>query len=93
MLIDGVDIADCSSRRCAQDRLRAAGHGPFPRTVRENIAYGRPDATEEEIIAAAKLANADEFITEMPHGYDTMVGERGSRCRAASASASASPAR
>ena len=42
-----------------------------------NIAYGRPDATDEEVAAAAKLANADEFIARMPHGYDTMVGERG----------------
>jgi subfamily B ATP-binding cassette protein MsbA len=47
-------------------------------TVRDNIALGRPDATEDEIIQAAKLANADEFISRMPHGYDTEVGERGS---------------
>jgi ABC-type multidrug transport system fused ATPase/permease subunit len=46
-------------------------------TVLENIAYGRPDATAEEIIEAAKMANAHEFISQMPHGYDTMVGERG----------------
>jgi ABC-type multidrug transport system fused ATPase/permease subunit len=49
----------------------------FRGTIRENIAYGRPGATEEEIIAAAKLANADEFIVRMPHGYDSVVGERG----------------
>jgi ABC-type multidrug transport system fused ATPase/permease subunit len=49
----------------------------FRGTIRENIAYGRPDASEEDIIAAAKLANADEFIVRMPHGYDSMVGERG----------------
>jgi subfamily B ATP-binding cassette protein MsbA len=49
----------------------------FRGTVRENIAYGRPDATGDQIVAAAKLANADEFIVRMPHGYDTMVGERG----------------
>ncbi len=49
----------------------------FHGTVRENIAYGRPDATDEEIAAAAKLANADEFIAKMPHGSDAMVGERG----------------
>jgi subfamily B ATP-binding cassette protein MsbA len=46
-------------------------------TIRENIAYGRPGASEEEIIAAAKLANADEFIARMPRGYDSIVGERG----------------
>ena len=49
----------------------------FHGTLRENIAYGRPDATDAEIVAAAKLANADEFIDRMPHGYDTMVGDRG----------------
>ncbi len=46
-------------------------------TIRENIAYGRPDATEEEIIAAAKAARAHDFIMSFPDGYDTMVGERG----------------
>ncbi|MGA3210212.1 MAG: ABC transporter ATP-binding protein [Terriglobales bacterium] len=50
----------------------------FRGTIAENIAFGRPEATREEIIAAAKLANADEFISQMTKGYDTMVGERGS---------------
>jgi ABC-type multidrug transport system fused ATPase/permease subunit len=49
----------------------------FRGTIRDNIAYGRPGATQKEIEEAAKLANADEFISRMPHGYDTMVGERG----------------
>jgi ABC-type multidrug transport system fused ATPase/permease subunit len=49
----------------------------FRGTVAENIAFGRPGATRDEIIAAAKLANADEFIARMINGYDTMVGERG----------------
>jgi len=49
----------------------------FRATVAQNIAYGKPEATEEEIIRAAKLANADEFIDRMPDGYDTMIGERG----------------
>ena len=49
----------------------------FSTTVRENIAYGRPGATEEEIIAAAKRAQADEFIRQMPEGYASQVGERG----------------
>ena len=49
----------------------------FQGTIRDNIAYGRPDATEEDIVAAAKLANADEFIAKMPQGYDSIVGERG----------------
>jgi ABC-type multidrug transport system fused ATPase/permease subunit len=49
----------------------------FQGSVHDNIAFGRPDATREEVIEAAKLANADEFITRMPHGYDSTVGERG----------------
>lgn len=49
----------------------------FEGTVRDNIAYGCKGVTEEQIMEAAKLANADEFIARMPHGYDTMVGERG----------------
>ena len=49
----------------------------FSTTVRENIAYGRPDATEEEIIEAARRAQADEFIRQMPDGYGSAVGERG----------------
>ena len=50
----------------------------FRGTIFENIAFGRPDATREEIIAAAKLANAHDFIMAMPLAYDTMVGDRGS---------------
>ena len=49
----------------------------FHGTVRENILFGRPDATEEEMIAAAKVANAHEFITALSDGYDTLIGERG----------------
>lgn len=49
----------------------------FYASVRENIAYGRPQATEDEIIAAAKAANADEFIRRLPQGYDTILEERG----------------
>jgi ABC-type multidrug transport system fused ATPase/permease subunit len=76
--IDGVDITDfklhglrCQIGFVLQDTVLLRG------TVRENIAFGRPDATEEEIIAAAKLANADEFIVRMPDGYDSLVGDRG----------------
>ncbi|MEL6944349.1 MAG: ATP-binding cassette domain-containing protein, partial [Bacteroidota bacterium] len=49
----------------------------FGGTIKENIAYGKSDATEEEIIAAAKKANAYNFITSFPEGFDTVVGERG----------------
>ncbi len=49
----------------------------FSISIRDNIAYGRPDASIEDVVAAAKAADADEFITRMPEGYDTVVGERG----------------
>ena len=49
----------------------------FGGTIKENIAYGRPEATEAEIIDAAKQANANQFITDFPEGYETLVGERG----------------
>ncbi|WP_041746662.1 ABC transporter ATP-binding protein [Thermoclostridium stercorarium] len=49
----------------------------FSGTVKENILYGKPDATDEEVIQAAKLANAHDFIMELENGYDTFVGERG----------------
>jgi ATP-binding cassette, subfamily B, bacterial len=48
-------------------------HGP----VWSNIAYGKPDATRDEILRAADLANAHEFIEQMPEGYETVIGERG----------------
>jgi len=51
----------------------------FPRSIRENIAFGNRNATENEIIKAAKLAQAHEFITKLPKGYDTYVGEKGSQ--------------
>ena len=49
----------------------------FSGSIRENIAYGKRNATEEEIVAAAKMAGAHEFIESLPNGYDTYVGERG----------------
>jgi len=51
----------------------------FDESIAKNIAYGKPEATHDEIVAAAKLANADEFIQRLPKGYDTVVGERGSQ--------------
>jgi ABC-type multidrug transport system fused ATPase/permease subunit len=76
--IDGINIADykLASLRSQigfvlQDTML------FPGTIRDNIAYGRPEASDDDIIAAANVANADEFISRMPLGYDTMVGERG----------------
>ncbi|MDR6657475.1 subfamily B ATP-binding cassette protein MsbA [Tardiphaga robiniae] len=78
VLIDGVDVTDYKlSALRAQVGFVLQETVLFRGTIRENIAYGRPGATDEEIVAAAKIANADEFITRMPHGYDSMVGERG----------------
>jgi ABC-type multidrug transport system fused ATPase/permease subunit len=78
VLIDGVDVKDYKIKSlrdqigCVlQDTVLFAG------TVADNIAYGRPGATREQIVEAAKLANADEFIAKMPKGYDSEVGERG----------------
>ncbi|MBR2659595.1 ABC transporter ATP-binding protein [Candidatus Saccharibacteria bacterium] len=76
--IDNQDI-----RRVTQQSLRKAiAYVPqetalFHRSIAENIAYGKPNATQEEIEKAAKLANAHEFIKELPDGYETLVGERG----------------
>ncbi|SDK21839.1 MULTISPECIES: ABC transporter ATP-binding protein [Bradyrhizobium] len=78
VLIDGKDI---STYKLASLRSQVGfvlqETVLFRGTIRENIAYGRPGATDEEVIAAAKIANADEFISRMPHGYDSAVGERG----------------
>ena len=76
--IDGVDVRDFD----LQALRRQVGFvlqdtSLFHGTIRDNIAYGRPGATDQEIVEAARLANADEFISRMAHGYDTMVGERG----------------
>ena len=76
--IDGTDVRDmkvATLRRAigivAQDPFL------FSATVRENIAFGAPGATDEDVLRAARLAQAHEFIEELPNGYDTMVGERG----------------
>lgn len=78
ILIDGQRID-----RVTQDSLHEAislvPQDPilFHRTLMENIRYGRPDATDEDVIAAAKQAHCDEFIRQFPEGYETYVGERG----------------
>ncbi len=76
--IDGIDVRqmDLPSLR-RQIGIVLQTSLLFSTTIRENLAYGRPDASEEEIIAAAKAAQAHEFIMELPQGYDTVVGERG----------------
>ncbi|KKS04482.1 MAG: ABC transporter-related protein [Candidatus Nomurabacteria bacterium GW2011_GWC2_41_8] len=78
ILIDGQDI-----RKITQDNLRKhisyISQEPilFHRSIRDNIAYSKPNASEGEIIDVAKKAHAHEFISKLPHGYDTLVGERG----------------
>ncbi|MDX1615871.1 MAG: ABC transporter ATP-binding protein, partial [Candidatus Promineifilaceae bacterium] len=78
ILVDGVDVRDIrleSLRRQIGSVLQESFL--FSATVAENIAYGRPDASREEIVAAAKAARAHEFIMHFNDGYDTRVGERG----------------
>ncbi len=78
VLIDGVDIATMKLAALrGQIGFVLQETVLFRGTIRENIAYGHPGATDDQIVAAAKLANADEFISRMPHGYETVVGERG----------------
>ncbi len=78
ILIDGIDVTDYKL-----DLLRAQigfvlqETVLFAGTISDNIAYGRPEASREEIVEAAKLANAHDFIQQMPHGYESLVGERG----------------
>ena len=78
ILIDGQDIA-AASRRSLRQQTAYVGQDVFlfRGTIRENIGYGRPDASEAEIVAAAKAAHAHDFITDFPQGYDTPVGEHG----------------
>jgi ATP-binding cassette subfamily B protein len=78
ILVDGQDI-----RSVSQDSLREKiavvpqETALFNRSIRENIRYGRPDASDEEVIEAARSAFCDGFIRELPEGYETLVGERG----------------
>ena len=76
--IDGQDIRDIKQ----QELRRAIAYVPqdpllFHRSIKENIRYGRPKASDDEIIAVAKKAYAHDFIKDLPQGYDTLVGERG----------------
>src|SRR5690606_16857182 len=79
VLIDGYDVRDVTldSLR-AQIGIVLQETNLFTGTIRENIAFGRPDASMEEVIAAAKAAAAHDFIMSFPQGYDPPVGERGS---------------
>jgi ATP-binding cassette subfamily B protein len=76
--IDGADVRDVKLQSLRRE-IGIVSQDPFlfSASVRENIGFGRPDATDEEIVRAATLAQAHEFIDELPDGYDTIIGERG----------------
>jgi len=76
--VDGVDVRELDTGHYRR-QVGMVLQDPylFHGTVVENIRYGRPDATLSQVIAAAKAANAHDFVTKLAHGYDTMVGERG----------------
>lgn len=78
VLVDGVDVRDYPKDEL-RNQVGVVLQEPFlfRGSIWENIAYGKPDATPDEIIAAAKAANCHDFILAQPHGYDTWVGERG----------------
>jgi ABC-type multidrug transport system fused ATPase/permease subunit len=76
--IDGLDVRDVTLASLRRE-IGVIAQDPFlfSATVRENIAFGRPDATDEDVVRAAHLAQASEFIETLPEGYDTVIGERG----------------
>jgi len=76
--LDGVDVRDLPLHQL-RTHVGAALQEPvlFTGTIRDNIRYGRPDASEEAVVTAAKAAQAHDFISSFPHGYDTQVGQRG----------------
>jgi len=78
--IDGTDIRDVTLRSL-RGQIALVGQDTFlfNTTVRDNIAYGRPGASETEVVAAAQAANAHTFVEALPEGYDTVVGEQGVR--------------
>jgi ATP-binding cassette subfamily B protein len=80
VLVDGVDVRDLTLASLrSQIGMVMQETFLFNMTVRENIKYGRAEASDEEMFAAARAANAHDFIMEMPQGYDTLIGEKGVR--------------
>jgi ATP-binding cassette subfamily B protein len=79
VLIDGRDVVRDLTLESVRANVGIVTDEPFlfSVSIRDNIAYGRPDAAHEDVVAAAVAAGADEFITELPEGYETVVGERG----------------
>ena len=83
VLVDGHDLRDISSSSLrSQLGIVPQEAFLFSGTIKENIAFGRPDATDEQIRAAAAAVGVEEFISELDHGYDTEVGERGAQLSA-----------
>jgi ATP-binding cassette subfamily B protein len=78
VLVDGVDVRDVT-RRSLRREVGVISQDPFlfSATVRENIAFGAPDATDEQVVEAARAAQAHEFVEALPDGYETVIGERG----------------
>lgn len=81
--IDGVDLRACTVRS-VRDQVGIVGQETvlFDDTVRDNLAYGRPDASDPEVEAAARAARADDFVRALPQGYATRLGERGAKLSA-----------
>ncbi|MCJ7770553.1 ATP-binding cassette domain-containing protein, partial [Candidatus Bathyarchaeota archaeon] len=78
ILIDGIDVRDATLKSLRwQVGVVLQDVFLFTGTIRDNIAFGKPDATQEEVETAAKLAKAHDFILSFPQGYNTLVGERG----------------
>jgi ABC-type multidrug transport system fused ATPase/permease subunit len=78
VLVDGHDLRSVSERSLRSQLGVVPQEGYlFSGTIRDNIAFGAPDATDDDVLAAARAVGADEFITRLPDGYDTEVGERG----------------
>ncbi|HET8743497.1 MAG TPA: ABC transporter ATP-binding protein [Gaiella sp.] len=78
VVVDGVDVRDVT-RRSLRREIGVISQDPFlfSATVRENIAFGADDATDEQVVEAARAAQAHEFVEALPEGYDTVIGERG----------------
>ena len=80
VLLDGKDLRDLSVQTLRDNVALVLQESVlFSGSIRDNIAYGRPDASQEEIIAASRSANAHDFISDLPDGYESQVGERGVR--------------
>jgi ATP-binding cassette subfamily B protein len=83
VLIDGHDVRDVTERSLRSQLGIVPQEGfLFSGTIRDNIAFGRPEATDEEVAAAARAVGAEEFISQLDRGYDTQVGERGAQLSA-----------